>query len=341
MLSEYIIEEASIQITNECSHLCSFCYAEANKKNILEADLQTLIKIVDKLVEARVKKITLLGGDPASYSELKTIAKYIKYRDIDLTLHSNTLSEQYISLKEISKYFSCIVTTFHSDKATKHDKVSGVRGSFTNSIDKMKKLSNMDLEIGIAINLVPSTVDCLYSIINSIYCEGLHLDFLMIQRIVPIGRTTYNNMGKYKLNPNHVKNAFLQLERIKEDYGINIVLEDSFPICASVDLLKKYITKCKWGFTKIAIGSTGEILTCAANPSAYLGSVFDGPLLDIWNNSPNINAYRNNTKLPQMCKECGYLTSCGGGCRIACTNNEIGYDYLLDYNNDGSSSYIK
>jgi len=71
------VDYCMLKITNRCNHKCPICYAESSSfDSIHDIELSRLKVIVDKLHEANVTNLLILGGDPVLYSALKWICGY-------------------------------------------------------------------------------------------------------------------------------------------------------------------------------------------------------------------------------------------------------------------------
>lgn len=70
-------------ITSKCNLDCKFCF----KKNCKDKSLQENLKILEKILQLNLKKLTISGGEPVLYKGFKDLIKCIKEKCPDLELN--------------------------------------------------------------------------------------------------------------------------------------------------------------------------------------------------------------------------------------------------------------
>lgn len=324
---KYKIELIALHITGICSHKCPMCYIADEHHKPEHPSLSDLLRIVDELANAEVAEIVLLGGDPATYPFLIELIKYIHSKGIAITILSNTLTFSNSSIEETSKYIGAFETTIHHYIPEKHDEFCRKSGAYNLVVGQLRKASQLKVKTGIAINVIPEISDKIYELVYRIVkIEKVQLDYIVVQRIVPFGRAL--NSSQFTLTRKHAEQALRGIKKVDTLLGIQITVEDPFPLCVLPENVKKYMNPCAWGYTKAAINSKGDLSRCGADPRYRLGNIFETPILDIWNNSEILDSFRSKNYLPGRCKVCESIEKCGGGCPLSC---EIEKDHGIDY----------
>jgi len=329
------LKYVALHITEKCSHNCSFCYYK-KKQNFTPLkskpnerfSLQTLKKIIDELYINNVKEIFLLGGDPAEYVNFLDLAEYAWKKELLLTSVSNT-HEYNCDPSILSKYLSICETTIHGESEEFHDNVCESIGAYEKVLNNLKMFRQLGCSTGITINIMPSNVKNIYSIVSNIINKhGKIIDYINVQRIVPHGKATKED--NHYLQKDNLVEALTQIDKIFVDYNIEIECEDAFPLCLVPKKFWKYIHRCEWGYEKLSINGDGGVSRCGADPRYNLGNVLETSLKEIWEESPYLNDFRKKDFLPQKCKECDNITLCGGGCSLgAWSGKELDKDILL------------
>lgn len=334
----FSVTTAAFHITYFCTHACPMCYAKAGANSYKHPPLGQLIKVVDKLSEANIREISLVGGDPASYPLIGDLCKYIHKKGIDISILSNTLCFSGISNIEIAEYISAFEGTIHSHIPEEHDRFCKTSGAFKKLIGNLSVFKSLGKKIGITLNITPETSENLFNIVYEIVeTHKLALDYIVLQRIVPMGRA--ENKTNFILFKHHIDNAMQCIKNIDEKLKIKINVEDPFPMCLLEEEYKKYMHhKCEWGWSKVTVNPDGKLSRCGADPRFLLGDLFDKPLLQIWNESEILKSFRSYSYLPGRCQICENLSYCGGGCPLSCgLEKDHDRDYLitnyLDYHN--------
>lgn len=330
------LKSAIIHLTNACANKCPYCYAYKGKK-VEHGKKETILNIIDEVAKAGVTAVSFLGGDPVLHPDIFDFITYAYNKGISVSVMSNSMNFREFPLEDILDKVSVFETTIHGDSANMHDKFCGNSGAYEELVCNLKKLSDANAEIGIAINIIPSNAFDIYTMISSlIKRENINISYIIIQRIVQFGKAA--GSMEYNLNKEQANAALAQIDRISEDFGIKITVEDPFPLCVIDKKYHKYMHPCEWGFTKAAISSTGDFSRCGADPRCLLGNIFETSITTIWETSPILTSFRKREYLSEICQTCKNKEICGGGCPLSCeSNNDQGMDYLfVEYTKGGA-----
>ncbi|MFC1947339.1 radical SAM/SPASM domain-containing protein [Chloroflexota bacterium] len=324
----YNIELVALHVTNVCSHRCPFCYyASEDPAKVGHPPLERLLRIVDSLASGDVKTVSLLGGDPASYPQVVELSKYISDSGMDVAIMSNTLRFSRSTDEEVSKYISAFEATIHHYLPEEHDQFCSQKGAYNNIVKRLRKFSQLGRKTGIAINVYPSTSDLIYRIVEEVVdSHRVPLNYIVVQRIIPFGRAA--STSEFTMARDNIEVALYGIDKVHKDLGLEIMVEDPFPLCVVPDGYKQYMQKCEWGYTKAAVDSYGNLSRCGADPRYRFGNILERPLLEIWNTSEILESFRSKSYLPGRCQVCVDLNDCGGGCPLSC---EIDKDHGIDY----------
>jgi radical SAM protein with 4Fe4S-binding SPASM domain len=301
--------------------------AGVRKANCHHPPLDQLTRIVDALAAATVREVTFLGGDPAIYPSAVPLARHANERGIAVSILSNTHRYPGSSVEEAANWVSAFETTIHAPKPEEHDAFCQKKGAFEYVVSRLRRAAAAGRKTGLAINVTPQSAGQVFDIADTVRNRyGVPLDYIIVQRIIPFGRA--QTTSAFTIAREHAERALVDIERIDNELGIRISVEDPFPLCVLPVRLRKYMTRCAWGFTKASVNDKGDLSRCGADPRCRLGNILQTPLLEIWNNSPTLLSFRDRKYLPGRCQTCADLDRCGGGCPLSC---EIEKDHGLDY----------
>ncbi len=329
MVYKFNLDLVALHITSTCSHKCPFCYASVDEqeKKQTHGNFDKIKKVIDALHLAETKEINLLGGDPACHPRVIDIAKHASSLGIDVSILSNTLYFNGYSEKEVSKFISSFESTIHHVVPDMHDKFCKKHGAYQNITKQLKIFSDLGKKTGVALNITPETAEKLFDLVSRlIVTENIPLDYVIVQRIIPQGRA--KSSSEFTITKTQAVAALKEIKKIKEEFGINIAVEDPFPLCILPQDLQQYMVPCQWGITKASVNSDGDLSRCGADPRYRLGNILKTPLLEIWNNSPILDSFRKKSYLPGYCRVCEKLNQCSGGCPLSC---QIDEDHGIDY----------
>lgn len=323
----YKLTTAAFHITYVCTHFCPMCYAgDSDNKSICNEhpDINQVKRVIKNLCDNEIKNISFIGGDPAKYPYILEASRYASSLGCSLSILSNTLDFGSESV-DIAEYIDSFEGTIHNERQELHDSFCRKKGAYTMLTKNLKLFSDMGKKIGIVINLTPFTYNKILKIINNIIKQGIKIDYVLFQRIIPFGRAT--KAIEYELSLNQLDIALKDISRI-EDLGIRVNFEDPFPMCAVDKKYQKYMHPCEWGLTKVSVDYNGNLSRCGADPRCTLGNIFDESLKDIWKNSKELVQFREKKYLSNKCRFCEMVYKCGGGCPISKSSSEF---YTEDY----------
>lgn len=317
---------AALHITTFCEGDCAFCYITEKGAPRQHGDLQTLKRIVDQLVIAGVKTVELVGGDPALYPDIVELLKYCKQAGLEVAILSNTHGYWYASIAEIAPYVTALETTIHGLPEI-HDHFTHT-GAYVETIAHLREWQQCktpEQGTGITLNFTKVNSAHIFDTITHILHWGVKVDYVQVQRIGPHGRAAD---GSWKLTLDEVITAYRQIARLSDELGIRAEVVDAFPLCLLPEEVRMYAGRCDWGFSTCAVFMDGSVSRCAV-ARRDLGNLLETPLLDIWNNHPELDEFRAKKYLREECQRCQLLEACGGGCPTSCGGCHLCTDELL------------
>lgn len=324
----YRVETIAFHITKACSHKCPFCYASSSNK-AKKPSYETLVQIIKAIASQGVKELVFVGGDPCSYPSLLELCQRAKEFTMHTTVVSNTHVYPLDQAEQITEIIDCFETTIHGPTYKEHDSIALKEGALKSVLNNLKVLCDKAKSIGIIYNITPQSCRQLFdSVDNLIDKEGIPIDHIILQRIIPQGRG--RTTSRFMIGCAHAVATLEEIERITAKYRhLSISFEDPFPFCVVPERFHKYLTRCEWGLTRAAIDCEGNLSRCGADPRYRLGNILKTPLLDIWKSSSILTNFRSRKYLPQGCHDCNLLEHCGGGCALSCEiESDHGPDYL-------------
>ncbi len=328
---KYNVEFVALHITNACSHSCPICYAKGDTR-IVHGSLAKIKQVIDALSEAKVKEICLLGGDPTTHPNTIEIARHIHDHGIVASIMSNTLFSSDSMLEEAAKYISAFETTIHHVEPELHDEFCNRERAYAQVMARLRSCAALGKKIGVAVNIIPEIADKTFALISRIVnVEKVPINYVIFQRIIPQGLAA--KASTFTLTKQQAEIALRGIKRAHTEFGIEIMVEDPFPLCILPSDLREYMSPCQWGFTKASVNANGDLSRCGADPRYRLGNILETSLLQIWNSSKILRSFRSRAYLPGRCRICPDLNKCGGGCALSCQiDKDHGIDYIyLDY----------
>jgi len=286
---------AMIELTHRCNLKCSHCYIVRSKKKELRA--KEVKSILDQLAEAGTLFLAFTGGEMFLRKDVFEILEYaVEKRFAVMVLTNATL----ITSSDIKKLKALNIhelsTSLYSLKAEVHDKITGVKGSFSKTMKALKEIKRVVMSVRIKTPLMTSNYHEKKAITAYAKKNGFKMLFDPVLSPKNDG-STENTEGKIG---NEV------LEKVVSQH------------CAGWRYSGKYIEKnviCSAGKNFAAVNPYGDVLSCLQIPLSA-GNLKRKSFKEIWRNSPLLKKIRG-MKLGDL-KECGnckdirYCNRCPG-----------------------------
>jgi len=172
------------EVTNVCNYHCSICpYRNSPRKPAYFATESEILRIFS--VGNSIQSVTLSGGEPFLHPEISSIINLLIKRKVSITVLTNaSLIAKHREIKEIIErvpnHLLTIVTAIHGDNSQYHDSITGIAGSFDDSMSSIAWLSDKGKNVTIKLIINSQNAPMLSSIGDLIYSKfGTHVRILL------------------------------------------------------------------------------------------------------------------------------------------------------------------
>jgi len=326
------------EVTPWCNERCVHCYNYWRDPDTQKLELSTntddfFDASIREIISNRIFHVTLTGGEPLAV--FKTLFPYLERlseSNTSISLNSNLTmltKEKAARIKSIG--IRSILTSLMSSDPDKNDLLANRENTFN---DVVKGINIAQEEgIGVAVNMVVTKVNIqdIYSTAEFVKSLGVRA-FSATKASSPIRDIDFSD---YSLSQDEFKFMLGELLRVKSDLKLDVDSLEFYPICSfenqeSVDTFGGRM--CNAGKTACTIGYNGQVRPCSHASQEY-GSIFDaGGLSTAW---LNMQPWRDNSLIPEKCKDCDLSQICRGGCRteaFVSTGNLNGKDPYCLFN---------
>ncbi|KHE90679.1 MAG: hypothetical protein SCABRO_03575 [Candidatus Scalindua brodae] len=262
--------------------------------------------------------LQITGGEPMLYPEiLMMLLENCASNGIVCGINSNLTVLTPDIIKTIRECNVEINTSIHSWNHLLHDKIAGNQGAFIKTKQNIKLLKEVGAPVNVNMVVMKSNCSDVYQ--TGLFAKSLGIDSFSAGKVVP---SVYsNNFNELKLDSDQVVTMIEALILLKEKDGMLTEVSSILPACIieSPERFKEILLNkpCSAGKTMCAISADGSVKPCIREPNSF-GNIFIDDLSVIWD---RWESWKDDSLLPQLCKDCLYLTKCGGGCRLDCAYN--------------------
>ncbi|MGQ9719884.1 MAG: radical SAM/SPASM domain-containing protein [Candidatus Jordarchaeum sp.] len=295
------IPVVSLKITNECNLKCLHCSSDSGLPLHNELTLKEIQNLIDKLSKIGVKRITLSGGEPTIRKDFWDILCYLDNLDIQVSLFTHGFFFNRNFVDRLSNLnVSGVRISIDGGEAETHDKIRGVKGSFSKAVKAVKLCSEAELMIVIVSVIMKNNLPEIKKIIE--LAEKNHVP-AYFRRFHPIGRGLKNI---------HLMPSAEELKEatsiIGSYYGEDLIRE-------MINYLELVGGWCYIG-NRMCIEPDGNVVLCPSLPHV-MGNIRKICIEEIWNKIKNskICDMIQQRKIAGKCSNCSLIKICGGGCR--------------------------
>lgn len=139
---------AWIEITTNCNLRCIHCYNESDSHCHTEMTYENYKKAVDALLDMKVKRVQIIGGEPFVVSRhlLREMLDYTvgKFETIEIFTNGTLINDDWVNY--FSKNGIRVALSVYSYNCENHDKITGVEGSWDRTVETVKALKDHGIQ---------------------------------------------------------------------------------------------------------------------------------------------------------------------------------------------------
>lgn len=326
MKTTFHLIDLCIELTNACPLNCLICSGNCGFKGVDYLPFEKIREIITEFAEMGGTTLELSGGEPLLHPAILSIIAFAKSKKLHTTLctSGNTTNNPQLPISHsLAKDLECaglgkIIFSLHGASSTTHDKVTGVPGSYSNTIESIRSLKSTTIPIGV--HFVPTNLN--FQELDKLQELSKHLgvETLAVLRFVPQGRGSVN---KKDLDLSASALNELKLLILKEVNTPNSIIHVGRPfglLFKGESIYKK--EDCDAGVSRCLITPDGRVVPCPAFKSnsvswTTMGNILNKSLVEIWNDSSkwaNIRSF-NCDNIDEPCESCHDCQACKGGCK--------------------------
>lgn len=355
-----------LNITKKCNMACIHCYMGIG--NDIELPFEKGKEYISQLSKLGVFQMAIAGGEPLTHPKWFDFLKCILDNDMGAILNTNGVLfkdedfKKFDALSEEKKEEMVVSISLDGLPKQGYSKIrkwldgSSAYEAFDVIIKNAKKLREVGIKI--VFNFMYSSLnkDDLLPLYDFLIKEFGEKEFVLNLILFGISGKGVENKEKLSLSFEQRRKELINIIKIKDAGGLKrLTIEPSCPweiylplknySYEKIEKLLHYKSPlrshgyksmrtigCHGGITNAVVNWDGNIYACGLfpqNSNFLLGNLNDNSIINIWQDSYNLNCIRNMTinDLPDVCQKCNISDICGGGCRgyASLKNNNI-YD---------------
>ena len=321
--------QIDMEITTACNHSCRYCYNfwrhDKGTKDIFMSK-ETIDLIIDDIIKNKVFNVVLTGGEPfTNYDVLLHGVKRLTQAGILVSCNTNlTLAtkERLAELREAG--LPHILTSLASFDPEINDNIFSKKGSYSKIIKNIINAVNVGIKISVNNVISRHNKDHVYK--TGLLIHALGASNLFLTRVVPSAACSPEVAREFVLEAEEYIPILDAAIKVKEETGITIGSLIQYPVCFLKDAEKyaDFVGRgCTAGRKMVCINAAGETHACFHEEKSY-GNVLEIGLGGVWK---NLEIWRDNSLIPEVCQKSKWFRWCEGGCRVFAKTLD-GPDYM-------------
>ncbi|MCD6369107.1 MAG: radical SAM protein [Thermoproteales archaeon] len=303
-----------LAVTYGCNNRCIHCYSASPRTLKNELNTKRWKRAILKLFKVGVPNVVFTGGEPTLRSDLNELISYAENLGMvtGLVTNGRKLSNKRYLDTLLEAGLDYIQVTLESHRPEIHDEITQVKGSWKETIQGIRNI--LDAGVYLDVNMTLSKLNCMEV---EEYVDFLHE---LGVRNVSANRLIYSGKGLevkewFEPTMEETKMALEVLSERTQEYGMRFRWYGVTRYCElnplEMGLGLKFCSACS---ITLAIEPDGTVIPCQ---SYYhpLGNILKDKWDKIWHN-PLCEAIRKRSFAGEVCRECPFLQSCGGGCPL-------------------------
>lgn len=322
-MNKILPKVAWLTTNRTCNNKCKWCYTFNYNCNNKEMNFKKIKQIIDELSNFGVKKIILIGGEPTINNKIIEIIKYIKEKNILVSIASNGRKFSDISFTKKCKDIGLDFVNISIKGVNEEEYISNTNSfGFNEMIKGYNNLIENGIETSLSYVITKNNEKEYENLKTMLNDNNINYIFFMLYKPSVDLDDKYNGPTMYEL-----ANACKTVYEVFKDSDINIKFEMSLPLCIlDKNLLNELLNKnmiatcCHISKGKGIIFDTDfNILPCNHFVDHPLNKnpILPSKIVSFWN-SNECSKFRKIVKTyPSIkCKNCDKWNICGGGCTL-------------------------
>ncbi len=309
-----------LALTFRCQNDCIHCYA-GGPHETPELTTEKWKTAINRLVEIGVFTVTFTGGEPTLRQDLPELLLYAQNMGMVtglITNGRNLKDPAYVAALEKAG-LDFVQVTLESHKADVHDHMTGVPGSWKETLEGIRNAVKSQIYVTTNTTLSKhnagsflDTIDFIHSLgVNAFGCNSLiysgkapdvsqnfALSFEEIGLLLPKIREKAQQLSLKFLW--YTPTQYCRFDPVQAGLGVK---------------------SCTAALINMCVGPNGDVYPCQSYFES-LGNILTEPWTKIWNH-PTAQKIRSRAYVEEKCEECPQLQVCGGGCPLELKNGKL------------------
>jgi mycofactocin biosynthetic radical S-adenosylmethionine protein MftC len=301
--------KTSVEVTHRCNRQCPHCYLDRSQPSPRE---QLTLELIDKLFASLrtlgAPYIVVTGGEPLLRPDFFEIAELVAHHHMAARLCTNAEAiDDAVARRLAATSFHSISVSLDGPDAATHDALRGA-GSFarlSRGVQAMVRAGVGPIRLRFTLSRLNAiTVPRLEETARQLGIERVVVRPFRPNRPADVGSLHYLERCDYE------RARDLAVASWPDD-GVYAEFGGSWPTRGP----HLPVYGCPGGNTTAVVAADGSVLPCGSAPGTEHWNLAEHSFEECWLHAPHMHEWRTFA-IPDSCRGCPELGSCGGGCRM-------------------------
>jgi radical SAM protein with 4Fe4S-binding SPASM domain len=308
-----------LALTYQCNNRCLHCYT-GGPRETPELTTREWYQVIDTLYSLGIPQLVFTGGEPTLREDLPQLIQYAEDKGLVTGVITNgrRLKDREYVETLVDAGIDHIQITLESFNEKVHDKITGVDGSWQETVQGLKNAIATPIYTLTNTTLNQYNADDILETIKFIHDLGLQQ--FACNGIIHSGKAPAI-AKEFGLEESQLKPLLTRIQEYAELLGMEFIWYTPTQYCVVNPLeLELGIKSCSACRISMCIEPNGDVIPCQSYFEP-LGNILRDDWNQIWHH-PTCIELRERKYVSDECRDCPQLPECGGGCPLY-QNEEI------------------
>jgi len=227
-----------VKLGNLCNNNCLVCRV-LDKRTSENKSFPKIKKEINQ-IRKQYSELIISGGEPTIRKDIIKIIEHaneLKFHHITLRTNGRMLSYADYCKKIVGFGIDCFEIYLYGHSSQLHDSITGVLGSFDQTIQGIKNLKELNQYVAANVIITEQNYECLSKIVE--FLIDLNVDLISLEYVNPKNVSNKNNIVEMSQKLMDEINKSLDLKFEKYNWSGHIFVKE-LPAKSSIDLKRKY-----------------------------------------------------------------------------------------------------
>jgi len=304
-----------LAVTYRCNNKCLHCYTGGSRVT-RELTKKEWFKVIDKIFELGIPHVVFTGGEPTLRDDLPELIAYAEKVGLicGLVTNGRRLKDKAYFKSLVDAGLDHIQVTLESHDPKIHDKITGIAGSWIETVEGLKNAVESPIYTITNTTLNKYNVNSILETIDFLHSLGLRQ--FACNSIIYSGRASQPEIiREFAIEESELEPILVKIRDHAHELSMEFIWYTPTEYCILNPLkLNLGIKTCSACSIGMCIEPDGTVIPCQSYFTP-LGNILKDDWRKIWQH-PTCLEIRNRKYVPEKCLTCPMLNVCGGGCPL-------------------------